>query len=99
MKNQKIFKKGEKVYKSKKNCFNFDECTSAFRETFGGSQKYKVNPDIAVFGKSIANGIPLTAVIGKKEIMDFSTKVLLVVLFGQKLDLQVLYLHFNKWKK
>ena len=37
------------------------------RNIWWPSQKYKVNPDIAVFGKSIANGIPLTTVIGKKK--------------------------------
>jgi glutamate-1-semialdehyde 2,1-aminomutase len=48
----------------------FDECTSGFRETLGGLHlKYKVIPDICVFGKAIANGIPLTAIIGKKDIM------------------------------
>ena len=53
----------------------FDECSSGFRETFGGlHKKYKVYPDIAVFGKSIANGIPLTAVIGTNEIMKYSNK-------------------------
>ena len=35
----------------------FDECTTGFRETFGGIHlKYKVNPDIAVFGKALGNG-------------------------------------------
>ena len=29
--------------------------------------KYKIYPDIAVFGKSIANGIPLTAILGEKR--------------------------------
>ena len=53
----------------------FDECTSGFRETFGGlHKKYKVYPDIAVFGKSIANGTPFTAVIGTDKIMNFSNK-------------------------
>ena len=53
----------------------FDECTSGFRETFGGlHKKYNVNPDIAVFGKSIANGIPLTAIIGKQSVMDKAKK-------------------------
>ena len=71
---KKDFLKKVRKFASQKNIvLIFDECTSAFRETFGGlHKKYKVNPDIAVFGKSIANGIPLTAVIGKKEIMDFS---------------------------
>jgi len=49
----------------------FDECTSGFRETFGGLHlKYGVEPDLAVFGKAIGNGYPLTAVIGKKSVMD-----------------------------
>ncbi|MDA7733822.1 aminotransferase class III-fold pyridoxal phosphate-dependent enzyme, partial [Candidatus Pelagibacter sp.] len=53
----------------------FDECTSGFRETFGGlHNKYNVNPDIAVFGKSLGNGIPITAIIGKKYIMESGKK-------------------------
>jgi glutamate-1-semialdehyde 2,1-aminomutase len=49
----------------------FDECTSGFRETYGGlHKKYHVNPDIAVFGKALGNGYAITAVIGKKEIME-----------------------------
>tara|TARA_B110000027_G_C16112671_1_gene298507 strand:+ start:630 stop:2672 length:2043 start_codon:yes stop_codon:yes gene_type:complete len=48
----------------------FDECTSGFRETNGGlHKKYKVNPDIAVFGKALGNGYAITSVIGKKDIM------------------------------
>ena len=47
----------------------FDECSSGFRETYGGlHKKYKINPDMAVFGKSLGNGIPITAVIGKKKL-------------------------------
>jgi len=49
----------------------FDECTSGFRETFGGlHKKYGVEPDMAVFGKALGNGYAITAVIGKREIMD-----------------------------
>ena len=48
----------------------FDECTSGFRETFGGlHKKYKINPDIAIFGKALGNGYAINAVIGKKKIM------------------------------
>ncbi|MEL0255111.1 MAG: aminotransferase class III-fold pyridoxal phosphate-dependent enzyme, partial [Burkholderiaceae bacterium] len=48
----------------------FDECTSGFRETFGGlHQKYYVNPDIAMYGKALGNGYALTAVVGKSEVM------------------------------
>jgi len=49
----------------------FDECTSGFRETFGGLHlKYGVNPDIAVFGKTLGNGYAINAVIGRREVMD-----------------------------
>jgi len=49
----------------------FDECTSGFRETFGGLHlKYEVNPDIAVFGKTLGNGYAVNAVIGRREVME-----------------------------
>lgn len=49
----------------------FDECTSGFRETFGGLHaKYKVNPDIVMYGKALGNGYAITAVVGTKEVME-----------------------------
>lgn len=49
----------------------FDECTSGFRETFGGlHKKYGVEPDMAIFGKALGNGYAITATIGKREIME-----------------------------
>jgi len=49
----------------------FDECTSGFRETFGGlHKKYGVNPDMAIFGKALGNGYAITAIIGRREIME-----------------------------
>jgi len=49
----------------------FDECTSGFRETFGGiHKKYDVEPDMAIFGKALGNGYAITAVIGRRNIMD-----------------------------
>ena len=49
----------------------FDECTSGFRETFGGIfKKYDVEPDIAMFGKTLGNGYAITAVVGRKNIME-----------------------------
>lgn len=48
----------------------FDECTSGFRETFGGLyKKYGVEPDMAMFGKALGNGYAITATIGRKEVM------------------------------
>ncbi len=53
----------------------FDECTSGFRENFGGLHlKYKVNPDIAILGKALGNGYAINAVLGKKKIMQSSNK-------------------------
>jgi len=49
----------------------FDECTSGFRQTNGGLHKiYDVHPDIAIFGKALGNGYAITAVIGRREVMD-----------------------------
>ena len=49
----------------------FDECTSGFRETFGGIyKKFGVEPDMAMYGKTIGNGYALTAVVGKKCVME-----------------------------
>lgn len=49
----------------------FDECTSGFRETFGGLyKKYGVNPDMTIYSKTMANGYALSAVVGRKDIME-----------------------------
>ena len=48
----------------------FDECTSGFRETFGGlHKKYDVEPDLAVFAKALGNGYAISACIGRQEFM------------------------------
>ncbi len=56
--------------KKKKITLIFDECTSGFRQTFGGLHlKYKINPDICILGKALGNGYPINAVIGNKQVM------------------------------
>jgi glutamate-1-semialdehyde 2,1-aminomutase len=53
----------------------FDECTSGFRQTFGGLHKmYGVEPDMAMFGKALGNGYAITAIVGKKEVMQAAQK-------------------------
>jgi len=48
----------------------FDEVITGFRFDLGGAQKlWGVTPDLATFGKAMANGMPLSAVVGKKSIM------------------------------
>jgi glutamate-1-semialdehyde 2,1-aminomutase len=51
----------------------FDECTSGFRQSNGGLHKiYDVEPDMAIFGKALGNGYAITAVIGRREVMDIA---------------------------
>ncbi len=48
----------------------FDECSSGFRILRGGTHLvHGVNPDIAMFGKTLGNGYAITAVIGIEEVM------------------------------
>ena len=63
--------KVRKLATDKKIVLIFDECTSGFRETFGGlHKKYGVEPDMAMFGKAMGNGYAITATIGKREVME-----------------------------
>lgn len=48
----------------------FDEVITGFRYSMGGAQRYwNVTPDLATFGKAMANGMPLAALCGRKAIM------------------------------
>lgn len=48
-----------------------DEITAGFREVVGGyHQKLGVEPDIAVYGKALGNGYPISAVVGREHVMD-----------------------------
>ena len=49
----------------------FDECTSGFRQSFGGIYKlHDVEPDMAIYGKAMGNGYAITSVVGRREIME-----------------------------
>jgi len=51
----------------------FDEIRTGFRMAVGGAQEYYgVVPDIGCFGKAMANGYAISAVCGKKDIMDMA---------------------------
>ena len=65
-----FLKKIRDICNKKKIILIFDECTSGYRENMGGIHlKFKVNPDIAIFGKSLGSGFAINAIIGKKRIM------------------------------
>ena len=70
-----FLKKVRNIATKKNIVLIFDECTSGFRESFGGIQKkIGINPDILILGKALGNGYPITAVLGKEEIMKFAEK-------------------------
>jgi glutamate-1-semialdehyde 2,1-aminomutase/spore coat polysaccharide biosynthesis protein SpsF len=48
----------------------FDEIVTGFRVGMGGAQeRYGVTPDLSAFGKAMGNGMPISAVVGRAEIM------------------------------
>ena len=66
-----FLKKVRNLANKKKIVLIFDECTSGFRETFGGlHKKYGVDPDMAMFGKALGNGYAITSVIGRNSVME-----------------------------
>jgi len=59
-----------KICNKKNIILIFDECTSGYRENMGGVHlKFKVNPDIAIFGKALGSGYAINAIIGKQKVM------------------------------
>ena len=73
--NNNFLKKVRDIANKRKIILIFDECTSGFRQTFGGLHKYyKVEPDLAIFGKAMGNGYAIDAVIGKKKVMKFASQ-------------------------
>ena len=64
----------------------FDEVITGFRFSKGGAQElFKVTPDLSTFGKGIANGFPLSAVVGRREIMKEMENVFISGTFGGEL--------------
>ena len=86
----------------KNNCvLIFDEITSGFRLNSSGAYKQiKVIPDIVVYGKTIANGIPMGAIVGKKKIMENSLKTFISSVFwSEKLGPACALTFIKKHKK
>ena len=61
------------VAKEKNAVIIFDEITSGWRMLTGGVYKlYDFTPDMAVYGKAMGNGYAISAVVGRKEVMDYA---------------------------
>jgi glutamate-1-semialdehyde 2,1-aminomutase len=64
----------------------FDETITGFRFANGGAQSmFGVVPDISTFGKGLANGFPLSAVVGRREIMMQMEEIFFSGTFGGEL--------------
>ncbi len=61
----------------------FDEVLIGFRMNRGGAHSlYGVDPDLATFGKAMANGFPMSAVVGRAEIMRLFEEAFFSSTFG-----------------
>jgi len=50
----------------------FDEIVTGFRLAWGGAQEfYGVKPDLACYGKPIGGGYPLSAIVGRRDLLEF----------------------------
>jgi len=79
----------------------FDETITGFRFSLGGAQKLlNVVPDLATFGKGMANGYPLSAVVGKNKIMKKVEDVFFSGTFGgETLSLAAANTIIDKYRK
>ena len=61
----------------------FDETVTGFRYAIGGAQQhFGVTPDLATFGKGLANGYPVSAVVGRADVMQLMEEVFFSFTFG-----------------
>lgn len=61
----------------------FDEVVTGFRWSLGGAQeRFGVIPDLTCLGKAIANGMPLSAIAGKRQFMDELNTAFFSMTFG-----------------
>ncbi|MCP5370560.1 MAG: aminotransferase class III-fold pyridoxal phosphate-dependent enzyme [Hyphomicrobiales bacterium] len=63
--------------------FAFDEVITGFRFALGGAQEYfGVTPDLASFGKAMGNGLPISAVVGRADLMAEMEEIFFSATFG-----------------
>lgn len=84
-----------------KTVFIFDETITGFRFSKGGAQEYfGVIPDLATFGKGLANGYPVSAIAGRAEIMKLMEEIFFSFTFGgETLSLAAAYATLTKLQR
>ena len=71
-----FLEKVRKLCNQKNIVLVFDECSSGFRQNYGGlHQDYNVIPDIVMYGKAIGNGFAIAAIVGKKAVMECANNI------------------------
>jgi len=96
------FLKGVKELAHKNNALLIlDETITGFRYSLGGAQElFGVTPDLATFGKGMANGYPLSAVVGSNEVMQKVEDIFFSGTFGgETLSLAAASKIIDKYKK
>lgn len=76
----------------------FDETITGYRYSVGGAQAlFGVTPDLACFGKGLANGYPLSAVAGRADVMrEFEEVFFSFTMGGERLSLAAAVAAINK---
>jgi glutamate-1-semialdehyde aminotransferase/spore coat polysaccharide biosynthesis protein SpsF (cytidylyltransferase family) len=73
----------QKLCRDKGALLVFDETITGFRYNEGGAQKlFGVTPDLATFGKGMANGYPISAVAGRADVMKLMEEIFFSFTFG-----------------
>jgi len=81
--NKDFLQQVQEITKNNGALLIFDEIITGFRLALGGAQEYfGVTPDLACFGKAMANGYPLSAIVGRREIMELFDEIFYSFTFG-----------------
>ena len=96
-----FLQKVKKICNKKKIVLIFDECTSGYRQNMGGIHlNFKVNPDMAIFGKSLGSGYAINAIIGKKNIMRNAENTFISSTFwGERIGYTAALSSINEFKR
>lgn len=79
----------------------FDEIVTGFRYALGGAQQYfGITPDLSCFGKAMANGMPISAVVGRADVMMEMEEIFFSGTFGgEALSLAAAIATIDKMKR
>lgn len=74
----------QKLCKANGTLLIFDEMWTGFRIALGGAQEYfNIKPDLAVYSKAVANGMPVAFLTGRRDVMQlFDEEVFFFTTFG-----------------